>query len=245
MPEGDRMPHKTIRDIVFIDEDNCDGCGQCVPTCAEGAIQIVNGKAKLLNDSYCDGLGACLGQCPRGAIVIKKREAECFDEIATTTHIKQIEQEAKAKEMSTCHLPSNTKTPLRQSSMAGSAMKDSICRKTVLNQWPIQLALVSPNAPFLDNTDLLLVADCVPFAYANFHKEFLNNNALLVACPKLDDFQSHLDKLVKILMHSNIRSMTVLHMDIPCCTGLIHMARQAILNSGNNIQVNEVIITSQ
>lgn len=238
------MNHKIMRDIVVIDENNCDGCGICVPACIEAAIQIVNGKAKLISESYCDGIGACIAKCPKGAIVVKRREADCFDEVATIAHLKRREQEIKVKEMHTCCPSVNTEIPLEHSSTTGLTKNESIYKKTVLNQWPIQLALVSPNAPFLEKADLLLVADCAPFAYADFHKEF-HNNALVIACPKLDDFQSHLDKLVKILEHSNIRSITVVHMEIPCCTGLMYMAEQGIFKSDKNIPLNEVIITNQ
>ncbi len=236
------MTHKTIRNIVFIDEDKCDGCGLCIPACAEGALQIINGKAKLISASYCDGLGACLGKCPKGAIAIEEMEAERFDEVATTAHIKQMEQEAEAKEMPACGFPLNKEISLKQPLMTGVTMKESIYKKTMLNQWPIQLALVSPNAPFFDKADLLLVADCVPFAYTNFHRDFLNDYTLLVACPKLDDFQSHLEKLTNIMQHSYIKSITILRMEIPCCAGLIHMARQAISASGKDIPLQEVII---
>lgn len=227
------MPNKMVRNIVFIDEEKCDGCGLCVPTCAEGAIQIINGKAKLVSDSYCDGLGACLGQCPQDAIVIGEREADQFDEVAATAHMTQVEQETKIKEI-----------PSKKPAACVTA-KESKYRGAILSQWPIQLALVSPNAPFLDKADILLVADCVPFAYANFHRDFLDNNTLLVACPKLDDFQSHLEKLAMIIEHSHIRSVTVLHMDIPCCSGLVHMAKQAISNSGKDIPLNETTITNR
>ncbi len=227
------MSNKMVRNIVFIDEEKCDGCGLCVPTCAEGAIQIINGKAKLVSDSYCDGLGACLGQCPQDAIVIGEREADQFDEVAATAHMTQVEQETKIKEI-----------PSKKPAVCVTA-KESKYRGAILSQWPIQLALVSPNASFLDKADILLVADCVPFAYANFHRDFLDNNTLLVACPKLDDFQSHLEKLARIIEHSHIRSITVLHMDIPCCSGLVHMAKQAISNSGKDIPLNETTITNR
>ena len=236
------MSNNMVRNIVSIDEEKCDGCGLCIPSCAEGALQIINGKAKLLSDSYCDGLGACLGQCPQGAIEIREREAEQFDEVAVTTHIKQVRQESKDNITPSKDLSSNTaRSPKNPAGCL--SIDESTQHKPIRSQWPIQLALVSPDAPFFDKADVLLVADCVPFTYTNFHKDFLNNKALLVACPKLDDFQSHLEKLAKIIEHSHLRSITVLHMDVPCCTGLVHMAKQAILKSGKDIPLYETTIS--
>jgi ferredoxin len=232
-----------LRNIVIIDEDKCNGCGLCIPTCAEGALKIINGKAKLISDRYCDGLGACLGQCPYNAIAIKEREAEQFDKVAVTAHVMQVEQQNKTRETHNINFPLNSVIPQNKSVLCAS-MQESKRQGPILKQWPIQLALVSPNAPFFDGSDILLVADCVPFAYPNFHTDFLNNNTLLVACPKLDDSQSHLEKLVKIMEHSNVKSITVLHMDVPCCSGLIHMTKQAILNCGKDIPLSEFTIAS-
>jgi MinD superfamily P-loop ATPase len=197
---------KTLRKIVKIDEEKCDGCGACIISCAEGALRIIDGKAKLVSETYCDGLGACLGKCPRDAITIEEREAEEFDEAAATGTIGESR----------------------------------------LTHWPVQLALVSPTAPFLKAADLVLAADCVPFTYAGFHRDFLGgNSALLVACPKLDDFAAHQKKLTEILKESGIKSLTVLHMEVPCCSGLVHMAKQAILASGNVVPFHEVTISVQ
>lgn len=169
-------------------------------------------------------------------------EAERFDEVATNAHIKQMKQEAKARKIPACGLSLNMAMPPKQPLTAGIAMKEPIYKQTMLNQWPIQLALVAPNSPFFDKADLLLVADCVPFVYANFYKDFPGNNALLVACPKLDDSRSHLEKLTDIMQHSSIKSITVLRMEIPCCAGLIYIAKQAISASGKDIPLQEVII---
>jgi NAD-dependent dihydropyrimidine dehydrogenase PreA subunit len=238
------MTNKNVRRIVYIDEEKCDGCGVCIPACAEGALQIINGKAKLIGDLYCDGLGACLGRCPHGAIEIREREAEKFDEVATTVHMKQVEQESKEREKPSSDLSSNTTGPAEKFSGC-PALAESTHNKPIHSQWPIQLALVSPNAPFFNNADILLVADCVPFSYENFHKDYLKDNTLLVACPKLDDFQSHLNKLINIMKNSSVKSITVLHMDIPCCSGLMHMAEQALFKSGKDIPFSEVTITSK
>jgi Pyruvate/2-oxoacid:ferredoxin oxidoreductase delta subunit len=183
------------RKIVQIDESKCDGCGMCVPSCAEGAIQIVDSKARLVSDVYCDGLGACLGECPQGAIAIVERDAEPFD------------------------------------------------KPSALGHWPIQLHLVPPQAPFLRDADLLLVADCVPFALADFHGRFLRGRPVLVGCPKLDDAEAYVAKLAAILKLASIRSLTVVHMEVPCCTGLVRIARAALAASGVEVPLEDVTIS--
>ena len=231
-----------IRKIVLIDEDKCNGCGECILACAEGALQIVNGKAKLINDQYCDGLGACLGECPQGAITIAEREAAYFDEEATRIHMKYVGQVTEAKEKLSCDCSANAVTTCTQPPVAGNTMKKPIYQQSTLGQWPIKLTLVPSDAPFLNKADLLLAADCAPFAYATFHQDFLTHHSLLVACPKLDDFQSHLKKLTEILNRSHLKSITVLHMEVPCCSGLVHMAKQAIHISSKDIQLKEVTL---
>jgi ferredoxin len=231
-----------IRKIVLIDEDKCNGCGECILACAESALQIVNGKAKLINDQYCDGLGACLGECPQGAITIAEREAAYFDEEATRIHMKYVGQATEAKEKLSCGCSSNEVYMSTQLPMEGNDMKKPMYQQSKLSQWPVKLALVPPDAPFLNGTDLLLAADCVPFAYTTFHQDFLNNHSLLVACPKLDDFQSHLQKLTEILNRSRVKSITVLHMEVPCCSGLVLMAKQAIHTSSKDIQLKEITV---
>jgi len=230
------MVTKVLRKIVRIDEEKCNGCGVCVPACVEGALQIVDGKAKLISEIYCDGLGACLGECPQGAITIEEREAEDFDEEAVEHHLHEGEG---IEEKLPCGCPSATVTQFEKQGKteAGAAYQPSR-----LGHWPVQLTLVPPRAPFLQGADVVLAADCVPFAYAGFHKDFLGDNALLVACPKLDDFQAHQNKLTEILRHSQIKSLTVVHMEVPCCSGLVHMAKQAILASGKDIPLSEVTI---
>jgi len=235
------MATKTSRKIVKIDEDKCDGCGACIISCAEGALQIIDGKARLISEKYCDGLGACLGECPRGAITIEEREAEEFDEEATKRHLPSREP---AEEALPCGCSSATVTRFERKTGAGvpAAATDKATTESMLAHWPVQLALVPPSVPFLKGADLVLAADCVPFAYAGFHQEFLKDRALLVACPKLDDFQAHQNKLTEILRHSGIKSLTVIHMEVPCCSGLVHMAKQAILASGQNVPLREITI---
>jgi len=233
------MTTRTIRKIVKIDEEKCNGCGACVPACVEGALQIIDGKAKLISEQYCDGLGACLGECPQGAITIEEREAEEFDEEATKHH---IEQKKHATETLPCGCPSTTVTQFGRQQTTGVNLKEAIHQESMLSHWPVQLTLVPPSAPFLQGVDLVLAADCVPFAYAGFHHDLLKGRALLVACPKLDDFQAHLEKLTEILRHSQINSLTVVHMEVPCCSGLAHMAKQAIDLSDKDIPLKEITV---
>jgi len=229
---------KTNRKIVKIDEEKCNGCGLCIIACAEGALKIIDGKAKLISDVYCDGLGACLGECPQDAISIEEREAAEFDEEAVKHHLQHEQEEEKLA----CGCSSATVTQFEKREMAETASGEKISRPSMLGHWPVQLTLVPPKAPFLQGADLLLTADCVPFAYANFHHDFIKDHALLVACPKLDDFQAHQSKLTDILRSSNIKSLTIVYMEVPCCAGLVHMAKQAIGASGKDIPLKEVMI---
>ena len=235
------MVTKAVRQIVKIDEEKCNGCGLCLLSCAEGALQLIDGKAKLISEKYCDGLGACLGECPEGAITIEEREADGFDEEA-------VEQHLQVKEHTDDELPcgcsSATVTQFERQTRAGFPSEEitGATPESRLAHWPVQLTLVPPSAPFLQGADLVLAADCVPFAYAGFHQEFLKDHALLVACPKLDDFQAHQSKLNEVLRQADINSLTVVRMEVPCCSGLVHMARQAIDASGKDIPFKEIII---
>jgi ferredoxin len=233
------MTTKTIRKIVMIDEEKCDGCGNCVIACAEGALQIINGKAKLISENYCDGLGVCLGECPQGAITIEEREAEEFDKAAVKQHLKEKET---VTEHLPCGCPSVAVSQFERREVRETAAAATGYQPSMLRHWPVQLTLVPPNAPFLQGADLVLSADCVPFAYAGFHGDFLRAHSLLVACPKLDDFEAYLKKLTSILRSAEVKSLTVVHMEVPCCSGLVHMAKQAIRLSGKDIPLKEVTI---
>lgn len=234
------------RKIVKIDEDKCTGCGLCIPNCAEGALQIIDGKAKLVKDIYCDGLGACLGHCPEGAITIIEREAASFDEGATKKHLEKIEK-AKKKDLP-CGCPGtavksfkrnpSTRPPSEDLLGIGKAQK----RASELCQWPIQLMLVPVEAPFLKNADLLIAADCAAFSYPDFHKDFLRGRALLVGCPKLDAASIYEEKLAEIIKANNLKSITVLHMEVPCCFGLNHIVNEALRLSGKNVPLKEITV---
>lgn len=230
---------KAKRKIILIDEEKCNGCGLCAITCAEGALQIINGKAKLVSEIYCDGLGACIGECPQGALTIEERESAEFDEKAVEHHLKE---KRKTEANLPCGCPSHTVTQFEKAETGKAVPDDAVRRESELGHWPVQLRLVPPTAPFLQGADLLLVADCVPFAYADFHHDFLKEHAVLVACPKLDDFDAHLAKLTEILRQSQVKSLTVLHMEVPCCSGLVYMVKQAIAASGKQIPFNETTI---
>ncbi len=232
------MTTTTLRKIVKIDEEKCNGCGLCVPACVEGALKIIDGKARLVSETYCDGLGACLGECPQGAITIEEREVKEFDEEAVKHY--QEEQNRSHQEPLPCGCPSATVAQFERAETVGAAHSEVAAQPSMLAQWPVQLTLVPPTAPFLQGTDLVLAADCVPFAYAGFHQDFLRDCSLLVACPKLDDYQAHLKKLTSILSLARPKSLTVLHMEVPCCFGLVNMAKQAILASGQEIPFREV-----
>ncbi len=187
------MTSKTLRKIVQIDEEKCNGCGACATKCAEGAIQIIDGKARLISDQYCDGLGACLGECPEGAITIAEREAEEFSEAAVHDHLHGQEGEPLP-----CGCPGSSVRQLEREPDF-ERMREHVARASRLTHWPVQLALVPPGAPFLKGANILLAADCVGFTYPGFHEDLLRDRVLLVACPKLDDFPAHLAKLTQIV----------------------------------------------
>ncbi len=237
-----------LRKIVQIDEELCDGCGECVPSCAEGALQIVDGKAKLVSDVFCDGLGACLGDCPQGAITIEEREAAGFDEEAVEDHLARIDAKEPQKQPTPpvhqdlpCGCPGSAvksfspKTPKAvvktQPATAGTS------QPSALTHWPVQLMLIPPGAPFLRNADLLICADCVPFTVPDFHSRYLEDRTVLVGCPKLDDIELYRHKLGEIFAASNPSSITVLKMEVPCCSGIAHAVIEARDEAASHLPV--------
>ncbi len=227
----------TVRNIVRIDEDKCNGCGECVNACAEGAIEIIDGKARLVSEIYCDGLGACLGTCPEDAITIEERQAEDFDEEATQAHLAGAGDSPKQGDDFVC--PGMRAMNLEPSGDGDPAPTGGASQ---LGQWPVQLKLVSPAAPYFANADMLLVADCVPFAMADFHGRFLKGRNIVVGCPKLDDAQFYIEKLAEIINVNNLNSLTVIHMEVPCCSGLTHIAGQAVARAGVELSFEDITI---
>lgn len=264
-----------LRKIITIDESKCDGCGHCVPECHEGALQIIDGKARLISDLFCDGLGSCLGHCPQGALEIVEREAEPYNESKVMDYIvrgganvikahlehlidhNELDFVTEAIEYLNEHnipIPDLKKDKVQHSGCPGSAEisfenkiesenEDGGTRPSHLTQWPIQLHLVSPQANYYRNSDLLLAADCCGFAYPDFHKDFLKSKSLAIACPKLDSNKNvYLEKLTEMINNSSLKSITVLIMQVPCCSGLLQLAQQAIDVSERDIPLHLKVI---
>ncbi len=227
------------RRIVHIDEAKCDGCGQCVPECAEGAIRIVDDKAKLVSDSLCDGLGTCLGHCPQGAITIEQRESAPFDEDAVRSHASQPPHPDAP--MSGC--PSARLLDLSPpAAAAGGPATAPSATPSALGHWPIQLHLLPPTAPFLKEADLLICAPCVPVAMPDFHARLLAGRAVAIACPKLDDQTGYVERLAAMFAGAGLKSVTVARMSVPCCGGLLHLVHRARRLSGSALPVTDVVI---
>ena len=280
---------KADRKIIHIDEDKCNGCGLCVPNCAEGALQIIDGKAKLVSDVYCDGLGACLGPCPMGALSIITREAVEFDQEAADIHVAKMKAKEKAqitpetkpgahahsqahnhagggcpgsmaRSLRTsepkreeeaehvasslgCGCPGSMARSIRPSESTKPAETDhAATEKSELMNWPVQLMLVPPTAPYFKNADLLVAADCAAFADGGFHRRFLKDRPLVIACPKLDDPEPRIAKLTAIITAAKPRSITVARMEVPCCGGLVSIVKEAIHRSGMDVPMQVEVI---
>ena len=239
-----------VRSVIRIDEEKCDGCAKCVTSCAEGAIAVIDGKARLVSEVYCDGLGACLGDCPQGAITIEEREAEAFDEIKVHEHLRRLQSKphtavslAVAEAPHQC--PGSMMRSLRHqvAPPAGERQELEPAFPSELVNWPVQLALVSPQAPYLHEADLLLVADCVPFACADFHRRFLHGKPVIIGCPKLDQPEPYIQKLAQIFHSAQPRSLTVVRMEVPCCGGLTRIAEYAAEMAGSDVPMQEVNVS--
>lgn len=250
-----------IRKIVKIDEDKCTGCGLCLPACAEGALKMIDGKARLVSDLYCDGLGACLGVCPEGAIIIEEREAADYNQTLVEV---QMEKEKNTHQHTTgttegtgskqFHISPHSHggmacpsaNPMTFKAVEEEKNGDEYALKTPavsrLAQWPVQLTLVPVKAPYFEGADLLVSADCVPFAHAGFHEDFLKGKILVVGCPKLDDVEFYTEKLTNIFTQNDIKSITVAYMEVPCCSGLAMAVERALQASGKRIPLTETII---
>jgi Pyruvate/2-oxoacid:ferredoxin oxidoreductase delta subunit len=200
------------RKIIVIDEEKCNGCGQCVTGCAEGAIALIDGKARLVSEVYCDGLGACIGECPVGALTLVEREAPEYNQTAVDKHLASIGR-------------------------APHAAEHAAPAQSVLGNWPLQLALMPINAPYLERASLLLAADCTAFAYPDFHRHFMKGKVAIIGCPKLDDAAAYREKLTKIIQANYIEFIHVVYMEVPCCGGLVRLVQQAVADSGHKVPV--------
>ncbi|MCK5022549.1 MAG: 4Fe-4S binding protein [Candidatus Aenigmarchaeota archaeon] len=263
------------RKIIEIDEDKCNGCGQCIPNCPEGALQIIDNKARLVSDLFCDGLGACIGHCPQGAIKTIEREAEPYNErkvmeiivkqgINTIkAHLEHLEEHGEEgflnealkflkekgievkrdepkKKSVPCACPGSDVKDLRDTEKKPSGPVGR--QQSELKQWPVQLMLIPTNASYLQGTDLLIAADCVPFAYANFHQDFIKDKTVIMGCPKLDDTEFYAEKLAEIMKHNDIKSITLAVMEVPCCSGLLRLIENAMEESGKVIPIKKYVI---
>lgn len=280
------------RQIIKIDEDKCNGCGNCIPGCPEGALQMIDGKARLISDLFCDGLGACIGTCPQDAITVEEREAEPYEERTVMENI--IKQGPNTIKAHLLHLKEHGETDLlniaidvleekgldvpqldepeapaqpapaaqahghghgqgcpgaammdrRMKEAAAPSGKTSVEVDSQLRQWPIQLTLLNPHAPYFKNADLLVAADCVPFAYANFHERFLKGKIMMTFCPKLDQtLDQYVEKLTTIFQHNDIKSVSVVHMEVPCCSGTVHILQKAMQQAGKVIPIKDYTIS--
>lgn len=243
---------KTVRKIIQIDEDKCDGCANCILSCAEGALAIVDGKAKVISDNLCDGLGACLGECPQDALKIIEREADPFDEEAVEAHLETAKketanQEKRSQETSmACGCPSTQIQTLSPCATANRPASRSVAgQDSALSNWPVQIRLIPPTAPFLKGADLLVAADCVPVAFPHLHQELLRDKIVMIGCPKFDNAEDYIEKFKEIFQTAGIKSITTVVMEVPCCSGLPHIVKKAMQRAGVEISASEVVVSTR
>ena len=260
---------KTKRNIIEIDEEKCNGCGQCVSACAEGAIQLFNGKAKLVSENYCDGLAACLGECPEGALKIVERTADAFDPEAVEQYLKKQgsgnrsqKSEVRSQKINKHEIVLNSKFKIQNSKLnlpcgcpsTHLQMFDSPCEAanrpvqhtdvdSALAHWPVQIRLVPPTAPFLKGADLLIASDCTPVACPGFHNDFLKGKTVLMGCPKFDDTEEYINKFAEIFRMADIKSITALIMEVPCCSKMPLLIQQGMVLAGKKIDMEIVTVS--
>jgi NAD-dependent dihydropyrimidine dehydrogenase PreA subunit len=272
-----------VRKIIEIDEELCTGCGLCIPNCPEGALQVIDGKARLISDIFCDGLGACLGECPEDAIAIIEREAEPYSERLVMenmvrhgdntvyAHLKHLQDHGEtgllmealayleeighpnllehppegADQVPETHACGLDEPELVMTDVEETKVPEGPSPESQLRQWPVQLNLVNANAPFLRGKELLVAADCVPVAMANFHQDYLRGRSVVIGCPKFDDARAYLEKFKQIFAINDIEKVTLMHMEVPCCFGLKQLVDRAVQVSGKDIQVDELVISVQ
>ncbi|RJX35021.1 MAG: 4Fe-4S ferredoxin [Desulfurivibrio sp.] len=238
---------KITRKIIQIDEDLCNGCGQCVTGCAEAALEVINGKARLVAEKFCDGLGACLGECPTGALQIIEREADDFDEKAVEEFLKTREEQSKAAS-TPCGCPSAklqsfpVQSPCQAANQPRTMSGKSV---SALCHWPVQIRLVPASAPFLEKSDLLIVADCAPIAYPDFHQDFIQGRVVMMGCPKFDDREGYIAKFTEIFSSRSIQSITSVIMEVPCCASMRSIISEALQRAGKDISRQEFVISAR
>lgn len=233
---------KIVRKIIEIDEERCDGCGQCVPGCAEGALQIVDGKARIVSDKFCDGLGACIGDCPNDALKIVEREAEEFDEEAVESYLSEIQDTCDTAPAMACGCPSSNIMSFVPENQNEAAKSPSARIPSGLSNWPVQIRLIPPAAPFLKGADLLVMADCVSVAYPGLHRDLINGKVVMMGCPKFDDVDEYIARFTEIFKTAVIRRITIVIMEVPCCSGLPYIVKKALEKSGRRIPMEEIVI---
>lgn len=241
--EDDTMKRK----IVEIDREKCNGCGLCANACHEGAIELVDGKAVLVSDEYCDGLGDCLPECPTGAIQIVEREAADYNHELVMKRMEERNRRSmhNGRHSGGCPGQRAMRMERHAKSEAAAPEKSSGASASELSQWPVQLGLIHPHASYLDGADLLIAADCCAYAYGNFHSDFISGRITVIGCPKLDDVEGYIEKLTGIFTANDIRSVTVTRMEVPCCGGIVHAVKTAMLNAKKIIPYREVIIGTE
>ena len=237
---------KVTRKIIEIDEASCDGCGNCVISCAEGALQIIDGKARVISDNLCDGLGACIGECPQDALKIIERQADDFDEQAVEQHV-EAQKEKAGKQTLACGCPSSQIQSFapRAGCQGANAPRSLAATDSALTHWPVQIRLIPPTAPFLKNADLLVTADCVPLAFPSLHRDYLAGKTVMLGCPKFDDVQSYIDKFADIFQTANVKSVTTMVMEVPCCSGLPMIVQKGMEKAGVMVPARLVTISTR
>jgi ferredoxin len=243
---------KVTRKIIEIDEELCNGCGQCILACAEGALELVDGKAKVVSDNLCDGLGACIGECPAGALVITERKADEFDEAAVEERLTEKETEKQKDKPEVfkaiaCGCPSSQVQMFDAPKTEGVSGKDASAGRvdSALSHWPVQIRLIPSTAPFLKGADLLVLADCVPVAFPRLHEEFLQGKAVAMGCPKFDDSRQYVDKFTQIFKTAGVKRVTTVVMEVPCCSGLPKIVAEAIEKSGVSVPMEQVVVSTK
>jgi Fe-S-cluster-containing hydrogenase component 2 len=234
---------KLKRKIIQIDDEKCDGCGQCAIACAEGAIRIVDGKARVISDNLCDGLGACIGECPQGALRIIEREASAFDEAAVEEHLKA--GKSPAKPVMECGCPSSQIRTFAPAPSSPKQAHSAAATGSALTHWPIQIRLIQPTAPFLKGADLLVLADCAAVAHVSLHQDLLKGRIVMMGCPKFDDAQAYIDRFAEIFRTAGIKSITTVYMEVPCCAGLPFIIQKALEKSVTDIPVTSIKLSSR